>query len=57
MVNRDIEDRLINPLNNIVLLTCEMEIHQEKEKEVDKIINVLVNESIIAERIKYLSKT
>lgn len=57
MVNRDIEDRLINPLNNIVLLTCEMEIHQEIEKEVDKIINVLVNESIIAERIKYLSKT
>jgi hypothetical protein len=50
MVNPDIEDRLINPLNNILLLAYGTEKQQKIEEEIDRIINVLEQERIIAKR-------
>jgi hypothetical protein len=56
MINRDIEDRLINPLNNIIVLSYGTEEQKKIEKEIDRIMDVLVDKGIVSERLKKVNK-
>jgi hypothetical protein len=51
------EDKLINPLNSILLLTYGTECQIKVNKEIDKIVDVLEQENIIRKRRKIKSIT
>jgi hypothetical protein len=52
---REREDKIINPLNNILLLSENHEQYTELDKEVTRVIRVLEEERIIPKRIRAMA--
>jgi hypothetical protein len=47
-----LEDKVINPLNNILMLCCENNNYRDVEKEIERVIATLEHEHLINKRIR-----
>lgn len=54
---RDREDKILNPLNSIILLTHGTAKFKEVEKEVKRIVTVLEQEKLINKRESWLPRS
>ena len=48
-----LEDRILNPLNNILLLSYESNCYKDVEKEIQRVVSVLEKEHFITRHKEY----
>ena len=47
-----LEDRILNPLNSILLLSYGSDVYKDVEKEIQRVVSVLEEEHLNTKRIK-----